>query len=259
MAKSGVLSDYATKMRYPEFFPLDIGGQEKMAKVHLKKNIYKGIKVPTETKVLHKPSRFPINDLRNFATVAQPSRSTELAFQAIQNYRKELGSNNFQPNIQTSFQNRLSGGDLILPVAPSSQAGGVQAPASLSLGRIARKEASDLFSKNLAGSRSFLSARMRSTIANLVDIEEYRDIAGYLLNGEYPKPVSDGEALSKLNRMYRSDTASLALIERSYDQSGRAELPPLEVSADGAEELMNEAPEDVYGEDSMRDPTFNFE
>ncbi len=254
MAKFGVLSDYATKMRFPEFFPLDLAGQEKMAKVHLKKNIFKGIKVPTETKVVHKPSRYPINDLRNFATIAQADRSTQLAFEAIQNYRREIGSNNFRPNIETSFQSRLQGGDLILPVAPDSRAGGVQPPASLSLGRIPRKEASDLFSQNLAGSRSFLSTRMRSTIANLVDVEEYRDIAGYLLNGAYPRPVSDGEALSKLNKMYRDDTASLALIERSYDQSGRQELPPLETNVDESTELMNEALEDEEEGDSFYEP-----
>jgi len=50
MARSGVLSDYATKMRFPEFFPLDLAGQEKTSKVHLKKNIFKGIKVPTSTR-----------------------------------------------------------------------------------------------------------------------------------------------------------------------------------------------------------------
>jgi hypothetical protein len=67
MARVGVLSDLAVKHRNPEFFPLDVGGQELMHPIHLQKNIFKGIKPPKRTKRYTDVSRFPLNDLKNFA------------------------------------------------------------------------------------------------------------------------------------------------------------------------------------------------
>jgi hypothetical protein len=69
MSRSGVLSDLAIKQRWPEWFPLDVGGQELMHPIHLQKNIFKGIKPPKRIKRFTDVSRFPVNDLKNFATI----------------------------------------------------------------------------------------------------------------------------------------------------------------------------------------------
>ena len=168
MARVGVLSDLAVKHRNPEFFPLDVGGQELMHPIHLQKNIFKGIKPPKRVKRFTNVSRFPINDLKNFATFGSAGREKEAQFYAIMNYRKELGSNNVMPHLETAFQARNNADYTPAPMfRPDEGAGGVQAPATLSLGRYNRKEGQDAFSKSVVGSRSFLSARMRATLANI--------------------------------------------------------------------------------------------
>jgi hypothetical protein len=106
MARVGVLSDLAVKQRNPEFFPLDVGGQELMHPIHLQKNIFKGIKPPKRIKRFTDVSRFPINDLKNFAQFGSAGRDKEAQFYAIMNYRKELGSNNVMPHLETAFQAR---------------------------------------------------------------------------------------------------------------------------------------------------------
>ena len=50
MARSGVLADQAIKERYPEFFPLDLGGQDFLHNITLDKHIFKGIKVSKSNK-----------------------------------------------------------------------------------------------------------------------------------------------------------------------------------------------------------------
>ena len=42
---NGCLSDLAGKAQYPEFVPLDIAAQDKMAAVHLQKHPLKGIRI----------------------------------------------------------------------------------------------------------------------------------------------------------------------------------------------------------------------
>jgi hypothetical protein len=86
------------------------------------------------------------------------------------NYRKELGSNNVMPHLETAYQARIKADYTPAPMfRPEAGAGGVQAPATLSLGRYYRKEGQDMFSKAVVGSRSFLSARMRATLANIAE------------------------------------------------------------------------------------------
>jgi hypothetical protein len=95
MARSGVLADQAIKERFPEFFPLDIGGQEFLHGINLDKHIFKGIK-PSRTNRSKNVSRFPINDLANFASISAPARKQKAQFDAIMNYRKSIGSTNFK-------------------------------------------------------------------------------------------------------------------------------------------------------------------
>jgi hypothetical protein len=199
MARVGCLSDLAVKQRFPEMFPLDVGGQALMHPIHLQKNIFKGIKVPKRAKRYTDVSRFPINDLKNFATFGSAGRSQEAEFYAIQNYRKELGSNNVMGNLETAFQARNKA-DYIPPLMfrPEVGAGGVQAPATLSLGRLQTDD------------------RIKNTF-NLIASEEdhaflHRENEGH------------DETISRLNKVYRDDPDQLSIIERAWHQTGKQHL-----------------------------------
>ena len=239
MARVGVLSDLAVKHRWPEYFPLDVGGQELMHPIHLQKNIFKGIKAPKRTKRFTDVSRFPVNDLKNFATFGSAGREKEAEFYAIMNYRKELGSNNVMPHLETAFQARNKADYTPAPMfRPETGAGGVQAPATLSLGRYYRKEGQDAFSQAVVGSRSFLSARMRATLSNIADPADYPRLMSYLVPGGLPTKISDEEAKSKLNEIYRDDPEQLGIIERAWHASGKQNLIPIPMQREEEEDYV---------------------
>jgi hypothetical protein len=236
MARVGVLSDLAVKYRNPEFFPLDIGGQELMHPIHLQKNIFKGVKPPKRTKKYTDVSRFPVNDLKNFATFGSAGREKEAEFYSIMNYRKELGSNNVMPHLETAFVARNKADYTPAPMfRPDTDAGGVQAPATLSLGRFMRKEGQDMFSQSVPGSRSFLSARMRATLSNIAEPADYPTMMSYLVPGGLPNKISDEEAKSKLNEIYRDDPVALSTIERAWHASGKQHIVPIPMSSEDTE------------------------
>jgi len=242
MSRYGVLSDLAVKQRNPEFFPLDLAGQELMHPIHLQKNVFKGVKIPKRTKRFTDVSRFPVNDLKNFATFGSAGRDKEAQFLAIQNYRKELGSNNVMPHLETAFQARNKADYIPAPMArPDEGAGGVQAPATLSLGRYYRKEGQDAFSQAVIGSRSFLSARMRATLSNIAEPADYPTLMSYLVPGGLPNKISDEEAKSKLNEIYRDNPEQLGIIERAYHASGKQNILPIPMSnEETTEEIIEE-------------------
>lgn len=135
---NGALSDLATKATYPEFTPLDIGVQDKMSAVHLQKHPLKGIRIGSKIKKGNTVSRYPINDLKNFASLSDPVNAQRMAYEAIMNYRNELGSNNVPSgNFDLGYTNRVNGN--YIPRPPTridNEAGGVQPGATLSLGRL---------------------------------------------------------------------------------------------------------------------------
>lgn len=202
MSRTGVLSDLAVKYRWPEFTPLDIGSQELMHPIHLQKNIFKGIKPPKRAKRFTDVSRFPINDLKNFSQFGSAGRSQEMEFYAIMNYRKELGSNNVMPHLQTAFQARNKADYIPSPMfRPEAGAGGVQAPATLSLGRLENFN------------------RMRNTLNLIADAEDH----GFL----HKENEAHDETLSRLNQIYRDEPDSLSTIERAWHSTGKQSLQPI--------------------------------
>ena len=229
MARVGVLSDLAVKYKNPEFFPLDVGHQGDMHPVHLQKNIFRGIKVPRRTKKHTDVSRYPLNDLKNFAQFGATGRHEESEFYAIQNYRKELGSNNVMPHLESAYRRRVNGDYEPPPeFRPDPNAGGVQVAPTLSLGRIPRGQASNIYSQTIPGSRSFLSARMRATMANLVEPSEIENLSRLVAPETLARRVHDDEVLSRLTEHYRDDPEALSHIERSYQQAGRQDILPME-------------------------------
>ena len=237
MARSGVLADQAIKERFPEFFPIDIGGQEFLHGVNLDKHIFKGIK-PSRTNRSKNVSRFPINDLANFASISAPQRKQKAQFDAIMNYRKSIGSTNFSENLETAFAGRLQAGYTpTLPRPAEYGAGGVQVAPTLSLGRMYRKEGMDLYSQNVPGSRSFITARMRATLANLAPAEELLNINDMIAPGGFnPRTgqLTDDYILNKLNKNYRDNPEELNMIERAYHASGKQRILPIQMTPESS-------------------------
>ena len=237
MARSGVLSDQAIKERNPEFFPLDIGGQELIHSVVLDKHIFKGIK-PSRTNRSKNVSRFPINDLANFASISAPARKQKAQFDAIMNYRKSIGSTNFSENLETAFERRMDAGYVPkLPKPAQHGAGGVQVAPTLSLGRMYRSEGKDVYSQNVPGSRSFVSARMRATLANLVPAEELLNINDMIAPGGFnPRSgqIKDDYILNKLNKNYRDNPEELNMIERAYHAAGKQHILPIQMTPESS-------------------------
>ena len=241
MSRQGVLSDLAVKFRYPEYYPLDVGGQELLHPIHLQKNIFKGIKAPKRTKRFTDVSRFPLNDLKNFAQFGSAGREKEAQFQAIMNYRQELGSNNVMPHLETAFVARNNADYTPAPMfRPEAGAGGVQAPATLSLGRYMRKQGQDAFSQAVVGSRSYLSARSRAFLSNISEPADYPTLMSYLVPGGLPTKISDEEVISKLTDVYRDDHVALSTIERAWHASGKQHLVPIPMNNEDTEEETEE-------------------
>ena len=231
MARNGVLSDQAIKQRYPEFFPLDIGGQEFLNGVTLDKHIFKGIK-PSRTNKHKNISRFPINDLANFASISAPARKQKAQFDAIMNYRKSIGSTNFSENLETAFERRMEAG--YTPILPKPVDNKInEISATLSLGRFNRNEGQKIYSKAVPGSISYISTRMRTTLSNLVPQEELLNLNEMIFPGGFnPRSGSftDSFILNKLNTLYRDKTDELNIIEKSYHAAGKQNLTPFETS-----------------------------
>jgi hypothetical protein len=236
MSRTGVLSDNAVKFRYVEFFPLDIGNQEDIGSIQLDKHIFKGIKVPKNIRTRNKVSRFPINDLKNFAQFGSRGREKESEFYAIMNYRKELGSNNVMPHLETAFKERMDAGYKPAPMFVPPENTLIKTPATLSLGRYLRKEGQDVFSKNVPGSRSILSARMRATLSNIAEPQDYNKLLDVLVPGGIPTRVTDEEAFSKLVKSYRHQPEQLSIIEKAYHASGKQNIRPMNESYEPFEE-----------------------
>ena len=248
MARNGVLADQAIKERYPEFFPIDIGGQEFLHGINLDKHIFKGIK-PSRTNRSKNISRFPINDLANFASISAPARKQKAQFDAIMNYRKNIGSSNFSENLETAFSSRMeSGYTPTLPKPAHYGAGGVQVAPTLSLGRFNRKEGQDVYSQSVPGSRSYITPRMRATLANLANADELLNINDMLAPGGFnPRggQLTDDYILNKLNKNYRDNPEELNMIERAYHASGKQHILPIEMTP------QNSISENMFEEENL--------
>ncbi len=227
--RKGVLSDLAVKYRNPEWFPLDVGSQVDMHPIHLQKSIFRGIKVPKRTKTYTNVSRFPVNDLKNFAQFGSAGRHQEAEFYAIQNYRQELGSNNVMPHLESAYKVRISA-DYVPPpqFRTNTNTNTLQVAPTLSLGKLPRKEGQDLYSSIIPGSRSFVSARMRATMANLVEPSELGSLVNLVAPETLATKLDDDAILANLTKHYRDDSEALSHIERSYQAVGKQNMAPIE-------------------------------
>jgi hypothetical protein len=91
----GPLSDLAVKASHPEFFTLDIGTTADSQPANLHHHHLKGIKPKIKKGIT---PRFAMNDLNNFSTFTVPQAKERAKFASVMNYRKQLGSSNFDGN-----------------------------------------------------------------------------------------------------------------------------------------------------------------
>ena len=77
---------------------------------------------------------------------------------------------------------------------------------------------------------------MRATLANIAEPADYPTMMSYLVPGGLPTKISDSEAKSKLNEIYRDDPEALSTIERAWHSSGMQSLEPIPLNKEETEE-----------------------
>lgn len=244
------MSDVAIKHHCPEFFPPDLMVQKAMHPTHLQSNIFKGIKIPKETKTQTEFARFPVNDLRNFASVAAPARTEQAFMESVYNYRQRLGSSNTPSDIKTGFAEQMKSthrpygmkrpSDETSTVIGSSTlsdastdvadlASLMHAPATLTLGKNTRRTGMTQFDQEFKFARSFMAPESRALISNIASSDKMENVLTMLFpSGFGPRgPINQGkmthgEVLSTLNHKYQGDRKALSIISRA-DAAAKAQ------------------------------------
>ena len=247
MARTGVLSDISIKNHCPEYFPPDLASHKAMHPSHLQANIFTGIKPPRETQTFSDFARFPLNDLQNFAMVAAPSRTQHAFMESVYAYRKQLGSSNVPSNIVDGYDEQMKSsftprsmkspvstviGSSILSDASTDVAdiaSLTHTPASLTLGKSTRREGLKMFDKEFAVAKSFMEPHTRAMVSNIARGENMEGVLKILFpDGFSPRggKLTHGEALSRLNKEYRTDKEALAVIARADAAAKKQDIVP---------------------------------
>ena len=197
--RTGVMSDVAIQHHCPEFFPPDLSSHKAMHPLHLHTSIFRGIKVPKQAKTQTDFSRFPINDLHNFAMLTAPDRYQEATMEAVYNYREHIqGMTATPPNMHQSYAQAMKSTHLpIISTPPASVAASTHAssstqsttagastmsnastdfadlgslthvPATLSLGRFKRTPAMTHFDRQFPAAMKYLMPETRAMLSNI--------------------------------------------------------------------------------------------
>ncbi len=62
----------------------------------------------------------------------------------------------------------------------------------------------------------------------------------YIVSGGLPNKISDNDAKTKLNKIYRDDPEQLGIIERAYHSAGKQDILPIPVNEEETEEENEE-------------------
>ena len=240
--RSGVLGDVAIKHHCPEFFAPDVHVHKALQPIHFQHHHLHGIKMPKEMKTHRTFPRYPIFDLHNFATIAAPQRYQEAFLEGVQNFRKELGSDNHASDIQSAYGQQIMSthkpylsksrsvttagsstflSDADTDIADLESLSIFTTPSSLSLGKMTRKEARQQFDQEMGIGKNIFAPETRAMMSN-IGVDQAMDIL--FPGGNIPAKsgkMSHGEVLSKLNEAYRSSPKDIAILNRA-DASARA-------------------------------------
>jgi len=230
--RKGVLSDEAIKLNYPEMFPLDIGSGEAFHNVSLDHHIYTGIKSEKNKKLRQTHSRIPLYDIQNYAQLGAPLRKQEAIFSSVMNYRKNIGSPNFTPNLEIGYKMRQKAGTA--PLIPheltqkEKQAIANEPSASLTLKYrdIVYSTAQVYHSKATSNTplQNQFTPKQRHFLGKITDSQdEYVNLLNSLQTG---KKQTNEEILEKLQKMYRNNTEDIKIIEKAWNETKMESLRP---------------------------------
>jgi hypothetical protein len=249
----GPLSDLAVKASHPEFFTLDIGTTADSQPANLAHHHLKGIKPKIKKGIT---PRFAMNDLNNFSTFTVPQAKERAKFASVMNYRKQLGSSNFDGNydmnLETSYGKRIIAGShkpkYDLPTKEEVQLYemSTQTSSTLQMFGLSKNQGSKIFEKHAPEYIYAFTKRMKATIANIVEPEEIRTLvnslfpSGFIKNNRY----RDYDILENLTRLYRNEPEQIGIVQRAYDASsgvaGKKLFPQMEAVQEEEEEREQE-------------------
>lgn len=240
--RKGSLSDVAIKHHCPEYFALDVHVHKAMQPIHFQHHHLHGIKIPKEIKTHRTLSRYPAYDMHNFAMVAAPYRHQEAFLESIQNFRKELGSDNHAADIGNAYRQQVLSthkpysvktrsvttagsstalSDAATDIADLDSLSVFSTPSSLTLGKMTRKAARQQFDQEMGMGRNIFAPETRAMMSN-IGVDQALEIL--FPGGNIPAKAgkfSHGEVLSKLNEAYRASPKDIAILNRA-DASARA-------------------------------------
>jgi hypothetical protein len=173
----------------------------------------------------------------------------------VQNYRKQLGSSNFDGNLETAYGKRITAGSHIPKYqAPTNQEVqlyemSTQTSSTLQMFGMSKLEGSSVFDKHAPEYSNAFSKRIKSTFANIVEPEEIRTLvsslfpSGFIKNNRY----RDYDILENFNRLYRNEPEQTGIVQRAYDASsglaGKKLFPELEAGEQEQEQEREPEPE----------------
>ena len=228
MVRFGSLSDLAVKASHPEFFPLDLGTTADSQPANLAHHHLKGAKIKIKKGIT---PRFMMTDLNNFSTFTAPREKQKAKYNAIMNFRKQVGSSNFDGNydgnLETAYGKRITAGSYVPKYeVPTKQEVelyemSTQTSSTLQMFGMAKNEGASVFDKHLPEYASVFTKRMKSAFANISEPEEL----GTLVNSLFPSGINknnkyrDYDILENLNRLYRNEPEQTGIVQRAYDAS----------------------------------------
>jgi hypothetical protein len=224
MVRLGALSDASIKARYPEQFPLDLGMQQAMFAPSL--SVPKMNKSSKKVKHATDFARYPINDIKNFATIATPKNSIEAGFEGILNYRQKIGSENIPSDITSGYVNQKQDGFIMRVIEPNNPinkpitiSNSMTTSATLGLGKLSQSQNINDFNRIFERESVYLQPQTKKLLMNLGDEATITRI----VKQNFPPPlngakIKHNEALSILRKRYEDspdDMEELLKAERS--------------------------------------------
>jgi hypothetical protein len=258
MVRFGVLSDLAVKAARPEYFPLDLGTTADSQPANLAHHHLKGAKIKIKKGIT---PRFMMSDLNNFATFTVPEAKEKAKFNAVMNYRKQLGSSNFDGNLETSYGKRITAGQHVPKYeAPTKEEVqlyeiSTQTSSTLQMFGMSKLEGSSVFDKHAPEYSNAFSKRMKSTLANIAEPEDIGSLVSSLFPSGFIKKnkYRDYDVLENLNRLYRNEPEQTGIVQRAYDASsgvaGKKLFPQLEAVEEEPEQEQEREPEPENNEE----------
>jgi hypothetical protein len=161
-----------------------LGQQAESQPANLHHHHLKGVKIKIKKGIT---PRYAMTDLNNFATFTAPQAKEKAKFNAVQNYRKQLGSSNFDMNLETAYGKRITAGQHVPKYeAPTRQEVqlyemSTQTSSTLQMFGMSKLEGAAVFDKHAPEYKSAFSKRMKSTFANIVEPEEIRNFSKFFV------------------------------------------------------------------------------